>query len=149
MTIRVSLENMSIWKHQVTLEQVNALGRGNMVSYLGIEFLEVGDDFLRARMPVDHRTLQPYGIMHGGASCVLAETIASIGATLCIDINQSRCVGMEINTSHLRPVTSGWVTGTARPTHLGSTTQLWEIRIESEAGKLVSVTRLRLAIIPV
>lgn len=139
---------MALWKNQVTVEQVNALGRNTMLSYLGIEFIEVGDDFLRARMPVDHRTLQPYGIMHGGASCVLAETVGSLGASLCIDVAQSRCVGVEINTSHIRAVTSGWVIGTARPLHMGSTTHVWDIQIESDAGKLVSVTRLRLAIIP-
>lgn len=136
-----------IWKEKMTLEQLTDLGRETMVSHLGIEFLEIGDDFLRARMPVDARTLQPHGVMHGGASCVLAETVASVAGNFCVDSTQQRCVGIEINTSHTRSVRSGWVTATATALHLGKTTQLWQISIVDEQGRLISMSRLRLAVL--
>src|SRR5437899_10211336 len=104
-----------------------------MVDHLGIEITEYGDDFLRARMPVDHRTHQPMGLLHGGASVALAESLGSIGAQLCVDPARYAVVGLEINANHIRGVTSGWVTGTARPLHRGRTTHVWEIRIEEEA----------------
>lgn len=138
---------MPIWNEAATLESMIARNRNTMGSHLGIEFLEIGNNFLIARMPVDHRTRQPYGIMHGGASCVLAETVASVAANYCIDTDKYFCVGSEINTSHIRPVASGWVIGTATPLHLGKTTQVWEIIITNDENQTVSVSRLRLAVL--
>jgi len=125
----------------------DAYFRNTMVEHLGIEITEIGDDFLRARMPVDHRTHQPAGLLHGGASVALAETLGSIGAHLCVDPGRFAVVGLEINANHIRGVTSGWVIGTARPLHRGRTTHVWEIRIEDGAGKLVCISRLTLAIL--
>lgn len=139
--------SQKIWKAPISLELIAMRNQDTMVTYLGIEFLEVGPDFLKARMPVDHRTLQPYGIMHGGASCVLAETAASVAASYCVDLLIHSIVGIEINTSHIRSISSGWVFGTAKPLHLGSSTQLWEIPITDDQGRLVSMSRLRMAIL--
>jgi uncharacterized protein (TIGR00369 family) len=116
-----------------------------MVDHLGIEFLEVGDDYVKARMPVDRRTIQPFGLLHGGASVALAETLGSVAANLCVDREKKMCVGLEINANHLRPVTNGFVYGVARPVHVGDTTQVWEIRILNEQDKLVCISRLTLA----
>lgn len=118
-----------------------------LVGHLGIEFTEYGDDYLCARMPVDHRTHQPYGLLHGGASVALAETLGSVGASLCVDPSRYAVVGLEINANHVRGVKSGWVMGTARPLHLGRTTHVWEIRIVDEADKLVCVSRITMAIL--
>jgi uncharacterized protein (TIGR00369 family) len=139
--------SMSIWKNRPTLEKLINMGPNTMVSLLGIEFVEVGDDFLKARMPVDARTHQPYGIMHGGASCTLAETVGSVAAIFCIDPSTQFSVGVEINTSHIKSIKSGWVYGTAKPFHLGKSTQVWEIKIENQEGELISVSRLRIAIL--
>jgi 1,4-dihydroxy-2-naphthoyl-CoA hydrolase len=117
------------------------------VSHLGIEFIEVGDDFLRARMPVDQRTKQPYGLLHGGSSALLAETLASVAANMCVEKEGQQAVGLELNCNHVRAVTQGMVTGTARPVHIGRKTQVWDIRIEEENGKLCCVSRLTLAVI--
>ena len=138
---------MSIWFTTVTPEQLNLTRRETMVSNLGIEFTEVGEDSLSARMPVDARTIQPFGMLHGGASVALAETLGSVAASLTIDTTQKIPVGMEVNANHLRPVTSGWVYGMVRPVHLGGMTQVWEIRINDEQGRLVCISRLTLAII--
>lgn len=119
-----------------------------MADYLGIEFTEVGEDFIRGRMPVDERTLQPYGLLHGGASVVLAETLGSVAAAMVVDHKKFHAVGLEINANHLRGVRHGFVTGTARPFHIGKTTQVWEIRIVDEKEKLVCVSRLTVAVIP-
>jgi uncharacterized protein (TIGR00369 family) len=116
-----------------------------MVDHLGIEFLEVGDDYVKARMPVDRRTVQPFGLLHGGASVALAETLGSVAANLCVDRDKKMCVGLEINANHLRPVTNGFVYGVARPVHIGDATQVWEIRILNEQDKLVCISRLTLA----
>lgn len=142
---------MSLWLNRPTFEQVASLmsQRPTLFTLLGIEITEIGEDFLRGRMPVDGRTHQIYGIMHGGASCVLAESLGSFASGLCVDFNTKKCVGMEINTSHVSPISSGWVIGTAKPLHIGKTTHLWEIPIESEAGKLVSISRLRVAILEI
>jgi uncharacterized protein (TIGR00369 family) len=113
---------------------------------LGIEFLEVGDDFIRARVPVDHRTIQPYGLLHGGVSVVLAETLGSCGAAYSCPEGH-RAVGLDINANHLRSVTSGWVTGTARPVHIGRTTQVWQIELHNEAGDLTCTSRLTMAML--
>jgi 1,4-dihydroxy-2-naphthoyl-CoA hydrolase len=114
---------------------------------IGLEIYERGDDYLRGRMPVDHRTHQPYGILHGGASCVLAETLASMGSALVINPATQRCVGLELNANHIRGVSKGWVIGTARPLHVGRTTHVWDVKIESEEGKLVCVSRVTMAIL--
>lgn len=133
---------------QTTLEQLNRLSRGTLIEQLGIEFTALGDLQLSGRMPVDARTHQPYGLLHGGASVALAETLGSTGGNLCLDPATSMAVGLEISANHIRAVHSGWVTGTARPHHLGRSTQVWEIRIENEAGKLVCISRLTLAVVP-
>jgi 1,4-dihydroxy-2-naphthoyl-CoA hydrolase len=137
---------MSIWKRPITLEKAAQSRAGTMMDHLGIELVALGDDFLSAKMPVDHRTRQPYGIMHGGASCVLAETVGSIAAYYCTEEGRLT-VGIEINTSHIRKVSEGYVTGTAKPLHLGSTSQVWEILIRDDKGQLISASRLRVAIL--
>ena len=121
--------------------------RGTMVEHVDIQITEVGEDFLRGTMPVDHRTVQTMGILHGGASVVLAETLGSIAANLCVDQSRQACVGQEINANHLRPVASGLVTGTARPIHLGTRSQVWQIEIRDERERLVCISRLTMAII--
>ena len=136
----------SIWFHRATLDQLNQTA-DCMVGHIGIEFTEIGDDYLVARMPVDRRTLQPYGLLHGGASLTLAETLGSTGAYLSIDQEKYQAVGLEINANHVRAARDGWVTGVARPLHRGRTTQLWEIRITDEAGKLVCVSRITVAVL--
>lgn len=138
---------MKIWQTEISLEIVAVRSENSMVEHLGIEFIEIGDDFLRARMPVDHRTKQPIGIMHGGASCVLAETVGSTAANFCVDIKKYYCVGLDINTNHIRSARSGYVIGTAKPYHLGKTTQVWAIEIVNEEGKLISVNRLTMAVL--
>ncbi len=133
---------MSIWKHPFTLDELNAFCENTMVSHVGIVFTDIGEDNLTARMPVDHRTKQPLGLLHGGASTVLAETVGSLAANYCVEQDKAFCVGMDINTSHLRMATGGFVTGTAHPLHLGAQVHVWEIRIKDETGKLVSFNRL-------
>lgn len=139
--------NKTIWNRAFTLEQIAESRKNTMVDHLGIEFTEIGDDFLCAKMPVDQRTKQPYGIMHGGASCALAETVASIAGNCCLDQEKQFCVGLEINTSHLKMAKSGFVIGKAKPLHLGKSTQVWEIEIRDESGTLISSSRLRLAVL--
>jgi 1,4-dihydroxy-2-naphthoyl-CoA hydrolase len=138
---------MSIWKQVVTVDWLEAKSKGTLMETLGIEYLEVGDDFLKARMPVDRRTKQPFGILHGGASVALAETVGTMAAFLCVDPDTKRTVGLEINANHVRPVTEGWVTGIAKPLHLGRTTQVWEIRIFNDQQKLTCISRHTVAII--
>jgi 1,4-dihydroxy-2-naphthoyl-CoA hydrolase len=121
--------------------------RGLLADHLGIEFIEVGDDFLRGTMPVEPRTHQPMGYLHGGASVVLAETLGSVAANYVVDTRKYRCLGQEINANHLRPVTDGKVTGTARPIHLGSRSQVWGIEIRDPKERLVCISRLTVAII--
>jgi 1,4-dihydroxy-2-naphthoyl-CoA hydrolase len=118
-----------------------------MIEHLGIEFTEIGDDYIRATMPVDARTRQPYGLLHGGASVALAETLGSMGAAMCVNGKEYQCVGQEINANHVRAARTGLVTGTARPVHLGGRTQIWSIEIVNEAGKLVCISRLTIAVI--
>ncbi|MFM6832302.1 MAG: hotdog fold thioesterase [Novosphingobium sp.] len=132
-----------------SMDRLTLLGRDSMPAHLGIEFVDCGEDWVRARMPVDHRTHQPFGRLHGGASVALAETIGSMAGAMVLDPERFVCVGMEINANHLRPVRDGWVYATARPEAVGRSTHVWSIRIEDEAGKLVCVSRLTLAIIPV
>lgn len=136
-----------LFRDRPTLEHLNARCAGTALEAMGIVFIELGEDFLRGTMPVDRRTLQPYGLLHGGASVVLAETLGSLAANLCLEdqVNQ-QAVGIEINANHLRAVTEGVVTGTARPVHVGRSTQVWDIRIEDERGRPVCVSRLTLAV---
>ncbi len=137
-----------MFKNLVDLENLKQMDQQSMGGYLGIEYLEVGSDYLKARMPVDHRTKQPFGLLHGGASVVLAETLGSIASFLCLeDPSKQRAVGLEINANHLRAVTSGWVYGTTRPLHVGRRTQVWETRITNEDDKLVCVSRLTVSIV--
>ena len=133
---------MSIWKRPFAPK--NTQFKGDMCEHLGIEITEVGDDFLRGTMPVDHRTIQPMGLLHGGASVVLAETLGSIAANLCCE-DGSYCVGLEINANHLRSVTAGKVIGTTRPIHIGRNTQVWEICIEDESGRPTCISRITMA----
>lgn len=137
---------MSIWSTQPDLVAINEMAEHSMVRHLDIRFVDFGEDYLTATMPVDRRTHQPMGLLHGGASVALAETLGSIGTLLCLDTERQYCVGLEINANHLRPVTQGRVTGTARPIHQGRTTQVWEIRIEDDGHRLVCVSRITLAV---
>ncbi len=123
-------------------EQLNAMEENRMLDHLGVEIVEIGDDFLRARMPVDHRTQQPFGLLHGGASAVLAESVGSWSSYLCTPPGEYQVLGLEINVSHLRPARSGHVYGTARPVRLGSVVHVWDIRITDDAGTLLSIARL-------
>lgn len=136
-----------IWAVHLTFEMLAERSKNTMVEHLGIEFTEIGDDFLIARMPIDTRTLQPMGIMHGGASCVLAETVGSNAANFCVDLTTHYCVGLDINTNHIRSVREGFVMGTARPYHLGRSTQVWGIEIVNEKKQLISVNRLTMAVL--
>jgi 1,4-dihydroxy-2-naphthoyl-CoA hydrolase len=138
---------MSIWYTHVTPARLNERSRLTMIDHLGIEFLEVGEDYLKARMPVDHRTMQPDRILHGGASVALAETLGSVAAALCLDPSRKRCVGLEINANHIRPVMGGCVYGITKPIHLGKSTHIWEIRIYTEQEKLVSISRVTIAVL--
>ena len=140
-----------IWFRAYTLDELAAQfrSRPQLATHLGIELVELGPDFLKARMPVDARTHQPYGLLHGGASCVLAETLGSYASALVIDQRTGRIVGLEINANHIKAVTEGHVVGTARPIHIGRSTHVWDIRIETEgAGALVCISRLTVAVIP-
>ena len=138
-----------IWKQPATVEGLNQFAENTMTEYLGIEIIEVGDDFLKAKMPVDHRTVQPFRILHGGASVVLAETLGSIGATLCLDdMTKQHAVGLEINANHLRAEREGgYVIGTARPIKIGRIVHVWQIDIEGSNGKMVCRSRLTMAIV--
>ena len=137
---------MRIWTHPVSVETLTELHVDTAVQRLGIEFLEVGDDFIRARVPVDTRTRQPYGLLHGGVSVVLAETLGSCGAA-CSCPPGHRAVGLDINANHLRGATSGWVTGTTRPVHIGRTTQVWQIDMVDDEGRPTCVSRITMAIL--
>ena len=140
---------MNIWYNkELMIEDLHSFFKGNMAEHLGIEWLEMGGDFLKAKMPVDHRTNQPYGLLHGGASCVLAESIGSIASAMVVDHSQFVCVGLEINANHIRSAREGYVTGIAKPLHLGSNTHVWDIKIYDEIEKLVCISRLTVAIIP-
>ena len=138
---------MAIWKQFSNLETLSAWSQRTLMHALDIRITEIGDDWLRGTMPVDDRTRQPYGILHGGASLALAETLGSTAAMLCCEDGFST-VGLDINANHLRAVREGTVTGIARPIHLGRSTQVWEIRIESEAGELTCIARLTMAVVP-
>jgi len=137
---------MPIWTRPLTIEILSAIHGDTAIQWLGIEFLEVGDDFLRARVPVDKRTIQPYGLLHGGVSVVLAETLGSTGASFSVP-DGHRCVGLEINANHLRSATSGWVTGVTRPIHRGRSTHVWQIDMHDDAGKPTCTSRITMAVL--
>ncbi len=134
-------------ENSFTLETLGDWCKQTMVEHLGIVFTHIGDDYLCAKMPVDHRTHQPMGLLHGGASVALAETLASVGAALQVDLTKKACVGLEINANHIRSVRSGWVHGRAQALHLGRSTQIWEVKITSDAGELVCISRMTVAVI--
>jgi 1,4-dihydroxy-2-naphthoyl-CoA hydrolase len=131
----------------ITLDQLNSLGKNTLAEALGIEFTEVGPQYICGRMPVDHRTHQPMGLLHGGASVALAETLGSVGALLQVDPARQACVGLEINANHLKSVRHGFVYGRATAAHIGRKTQVWEIRITTEGGELVCLSRLTVAVL--
>ena len=137
---------MSIWKREIDIEAVNSFRKNTLVETLGIEIIDFGDDYLCAKMPVDHRTHQPMGILHGGASVSLAETVGSIAATMAVEEGHY-CVGLEINANHLKSAREGYVYATAKPIHIGRSTQVWDIKIENEEKQLVCVSRLTMAIL--
>jgi 1,4-dihydroxy-2-naphthoyl-CoA hydrolase len=138
--------NTALWKRTPTLEQLNAMAAQTMMEHLAITFTEITPTSLKAKMPVDHRTHQPRGLLHGGASCVLSETLGSTAANLAVDPAQHSCVGLEINANHLRSATTGWVEGETTALHIGRSTQVWETRI-TQQGKLLCVSRLTLAVL--
>ena len=138
---------MAIWHEPIDLDSLNAYQQDTLVSRLGIRYTEIGEDWLKASMPVDARTKQPAGILHGGASVALAETLGSTGANLVVDRKAKLCVGLEINANHIRAMREGEVTGVARPLHMGGTTQVWEIRISDATERLVCISRITLAVL--
>lgn len=138
---------MGIWFQPYSLEELQQRGRGTMIEQLDIRITAIGDDYLEGTMPVDQRTIQPHGILHGGANVALAETLGSLAANLVVDPQQRYCVGLEVNANHLRPVRTGQVTGHARPLHLGGTTQVWSIEIREGDGKLSCISRLTMAVL--
>lgn len=137
---------MTIWQKPISIEFLTENARDTAISHLGIEFIEIGDDFLRARVPVDRRTVQPFGLLHGGVSVLLAETLGSVGA-MYASPEGHRAVGLDINANHLRAATAGWVTGTARPIHRGRTTQVWQIEMADDAGNLICISRITMAML--
>ncbi|MGB3005858.1 MAG: hotdog fold thioesterase [Chitinophagaceae bacterium] len=140
---------MSIWfKKDLTIGDFTLLSKDTMGEFIGIEWTELGENFLKAKMPVDIRTKQPYGLLHGGASCALAETIGSVASAMVVDHSKCYCVGLEINANHIRSAKEGFVTGIASPLHLGASTHVWDIKIHDERDKLICVSRLTVAVIP-
>lgn len=138
---------MAIWFKEITLEDINRFGKNTMSEFLDIQFIEIGDDFLKATMPVNERTRQPIGILHGGANVALSETVASTAANSFIDMNQFFCVGLEINANHIRSVKEGIVTAIASPLHLGRSTQVWQVKIFNEEEKLTCISRMTASVI--
>ena len=139
---------MAIWFYDnIKLADFANLGKNTLGEQLGMEFTEIGEDYIKGTMPVDHRTKQPYGLLHGGASVALAETLGSIGAALVVDQSKFNCVGLEINANHLRSVRDGFVTAIARPVHIGASTHVWDISITDQRDKLVCISRLTVAVI--
>ncbi|MEZ4863023.1 MAG: hotdog fold thioesterase [Caldilineaceae bacterium] len=138
---------MAIWFTEPSFEALNELAQETLITHLGIEITEIGDDFICAKMPVDRRTVQPAGLLHGGASVTLAETLGSIAATLCVNPLEKQCVGLEINANHVRAARSGYVYGTVRPLHIGNSTHIWQTEIRDEQARLVCVSRLTVAVL--
>lgn len=143
----LTLPSMSIFNSELTLELLNKMGANTMVSHLGIEFTAIGEDWLEAKMPVDARTHQPLGLLHGGASVALAETMGSVAATFCVDLKTQYCVGLDINANHLKSVKTGFVYGITTPFHIGKKTHVWEIRITNDEKELVCISRITMAVI--
>lgn len=138
---------MSIWFKEITIDDLNTRGSNTLSDFLGIHFTEIGPDFITATMPVNERTKQPIGILHGGANVVLAETLASTAANAVVDINQYYCVGLEINANHIRSVKEGLVSASTSPLHIGRSTQIWEVRITNESGKLTCISRMTASVL--
>lgn len=139
---------MSIWNNkEIGIETLNQRSKGTLAATLNMEFTHIGSHELTMKMPVNETTHQPYGLLHGGASAALAETVGSVASSLCIDTEKQICVGLEINCNHIRGIRSGWVTATARPIHIGASTHVWDIRIEDEQSKLICISRLTMAIL--
>jgi len=136
-----------IFRENINLETLQSWSKNTLVEHLGIEILEVGDNFVKGRMPVDQRTHQPLGLLHGGASVALAETLGSIAATLTVNTNDQYCVGLEINANHIKSAREGWVYGITKPVHIGKKTQVWEIKITNEDDELVCISRITMAVI--
>ena len=137
---------MRIWKKPISIELLTASHIGTAVAHVGMEFVEVGDDFIIGRVPVDHRTRQPYGLLHGGVSVLLAETLGSCGAAYSSPPDY-RAVGLDINANHIKGATSGWVTGVTRPVHIGRTTQVWQIDMRNDGGEITCVSRITMAVL--
>ncbi|HYH14430.1 MAG TPA: hotdog fold thioesterase [Flavisolibacter sp.] len=140
---------MAIWFQTSSLEKLQERNANTLIDHLDIRFTEIGEDYLCAEMPVDHRTVQPLGLLHGGASVALAETLGSVAANLVVDRQKKVCLGLEINANHLKSAKSGKVTGMARPVHIGSSTQVWSIEIRNEAGQLTCISRITMAVLDV
>ncbi len=138
---------MAIWFATPTLDDLTAFSQATLADHLGIEYTAIGDDFITARMPVDQRTVQPFGLLHGGASVALAETLGSIAANCCVDPTAKVCVGLEINANHVRSARTGYVWGTTSPIHIGGTTQLWQTRIVDDQDRLICISRLTVAVL--
>jgi len=139
---------MSIWfKKTLTIENLQPISKNTLGEHIGMQFSEIGEDYLKATMPVDHRTHQPYGLLHGGASAALAETLGSVSSALVIDQEKFICVGIEINANHIQSARDGFVTAITRPLHLGATTHVWDIKIYDDKEKLICISRLTLAIL--
>ena len=147
LSFNIEVVNMAIWHQPLDLQQLNERGKNTAVEHLGIVITELGDDYIKGTMPVDYRTRQPMGLLHGGASVLFAESLGSIAANYCVNRDKYYCVGMEINANHLRGIREGTVTGVARPLHVGVTTQVWEIKITNPVDKLVCVSRLTMAVV--
>jgi len=139
-------ENKAIWSRTPSIQGMNDFNKNSMIENVGIVITEIGDDYMKATMPVNNKTTQSFGILHGGASVVLAETIGSLAANLVVDFPTFKCFGLEINSNHIRPVSKGIVTGIARPIHMGKSTQVWQIKIFNEEEKLVNISRLTVAV---
>lgn len=139
---------MQLWrKEELDLDRLNSMADGTLAAVLGMEFTDIGDNYLIAKMPVDHRTRQPFGILHGGASAALAETVGSMAGWLCINPDLKACVGLELNCNHIKSKTEGWIYAKAVPVHLGGSTQVWDIRITDERAQLICISRLTMAVI--
>lgn len=139
---------MSIWFNKsLKMSDLTAIEPGTMSEFLGMEWTELGEDYVKIKMPVDHRTKQPYGLLHGGASCAMAETAGSVASQLVLDPNKFICVGLEINANHIRSVRHGHVVATAKPLHLGGTTHVWDVKIHDDNNQLICISRLTLAIL--
>ena len=141
------MHDNSIFPENIQVSDINELGNNSMIAYMGIKFVKIEKNFIEAVMPVDHRTVQPYGILHGGASVVLAETLGSIASSLVIDQTKERAVGIEVNANHIKSVSKGEVIGRTSPIHIGKRTHVWNTEIRNESKQLISVSRITIAIL--